>query len=564
VTRPIGIACLDRARVAVWGTGAEGRAVAAVALARGADLLLVDDAAGGSASGDARADAAGVAAARGAAVDGDRRTVEVAGRRWPVHPPAALADRPVDVVVRSPGVSRYRPELAALRQAGVTVTTSMALWLADFAGSPVIAITGSKGKSTTALLAAAALEASGRRVAVAGNMGRPVVELYDLPAGEPRPDAYVVEVSSFQAAEVTVSPPVGVLTLLAPDHLDWHGTAERYAADKLNLFAHRAGMVVAVNATDAATWRATGHLAGRVPYGSPTAAVRVGDDHVLVEQVPYLGAADLADARCHLRGRHNLVNLCGALTAVRALTGAVPEAAALRRRLDEVDPLDARLHTVAEVDGVELVDDALASNPAGAVAALRAFPGRPLCLVAGGADRGVPFDPLVAELRDRHPVPSVVVLGDAGRRLARELDGAVPVAAADSVEEAVVRAAGLLGGPGVVLLSPAAPTPADAGTYRDRSAAFARAAAALAARSPTTGRAAGPAGRAGGAIEGRGGAGEGGRGGVGGGSGAVGGGSGAVGGGSGAVGDRGGAGAGGRGGACPNDVASGTPGPGTG
>lgn len=468
-----GVERLRGARVAVWGTGAEGRSAAELARRHGAEVTVVDDLA-----------ATGVLA------------------------PAVLAEGGFDVVVRSPGVSRYRPELEAAARAGAVVTTLTALWLEDFAGAPVLAVTGSKGKTTTAVLAAAALRATGRTVALAGNMGRPLAELYDPAPGQPAPDAYVLEVSSFQAADVTVSPPVGVLTLLAPDHLDWHGSYERYVADKCNLFAHRAGMVVAVNATDPPAWAATGGLPGRVGYGAPGSAVAVGRDPlaagapagrrpgddapggvdggvpdlVLVDGTPYVTAHQLAGSRLAVRGAHNLVNLCGALTAVRALAGALPEAGALVAELDATEPLGSRLRTVARAGGVEFVDDALASNPAGAVAGLRAFAGRPLCLLAGGADRGVALDPLVAELRRRVPPASVVVLDEAGARLAAELGPGAPCRAAASVGEAVRLAVAALGGPGVVLFSPGAPTPPAQGSYVQRSAAFAEAAGAEAAR----------------------------------------------------------------------------------
>ncbi len=486
-----GLERLRGARVAVWGTGVEGTGAIALARSVGAEVTVVGDP---RVAGDSRvAGDCGVAGdsrvAGASGVAGDSR---VAG--GPVLAPSVLADGRFDVVVRSPGVSRYRPELLAASGAGAVVTTLTAIWLEDFGDGPVIAVTGSKGKTTTATLAAAALRAAGRRVAVAGNMGRPVAELYGIappgagahgagPAGTGA-DAVVIEVSSFQAAEVTVSPRVGVLTLLAPDHLDWHGTYERYVADKLNLFAHRPGSVVAVNATDPPAWAAAGRFAGRTPYGRPGDPIGVGegpggDLQVTVAGRPYLAAGELEGTAFGLRGRHNLVNLCGALAATQALGGDVPEPASLLGTLDATPALGSRLRTVAAAGGLELVDDALASNPAGVVAALETFAGRRLCLIAGGADRGVPMAPLVDALASLRPEPSVVVLGPAGRRLAGELAARCPglaCRAAESVEEAVHVAADALGGPGVVLFSPGAPTPREDGSYVDRSAAFAAAA----------------------------------------------------------------------------------------
>jgi UDP-N-acetylmuramoylalanine--D-glutamate ligase len=479
-----GIARLEGAAVAVWGTGAEGRAALSLALAHRATVTVVAD-----------PDPAA----------GHPEPVDLPGVRT-VEAPSVLGTRRFDVVVRSPGVSRYRPELAAAAARGALVTTLTALWLEDFADQPVLAVTGSKGKSTTAVLAAAALEATGRTVALAGNIGRPVAELYHQRPGQAPVDAYVLEVSSFQAADLTVSPPVGVLTLLAPDHLDWHGSYDRYVADKCNLFAHRPDMAVAVNATDPAAWAATGGLSGRIGYGAPGTAIAVarrgeprpaagglpralpaGADQVLVDGATYLSAEVLTASRLQLRGGHNLVNLCGALTAVRALVGCLPSPEALAAQLDRRDPLGSRLRTVGMVGGIELVDDALASNPAGTVAALGTFAGRPVCLVAGGADRGVDLAPLVAALRRHEPRAAVVVLGPAGRRLAAELAArpgpSVACQSARSVGDAVPLAVELLGSDAergaVVLFSPGAPTPPAEGTYRERSAAFQEAAADL-------------------------------------------------------------------------------------
>ena len=194
-------------RVAVWGLGQEGTDLVGLLRERGVEPLLADD------------DPATASSRLGTVGEGS------------VVAPGDLDWTSVDVVVRAPGVSRYRPELAAAEAAGTTVTTAMAVWLADFADASVLAVTGTKGKSTTAALAAAVLSAMGRRVELVGNIGVPVTETY----GRRRADAYVVEISSYQATDVTTTPPVCVLTSLAPDHLDWHGGVEPYYRDKLRL-----------------------------------------------------------------------------------------------------------------------------------------------------------------------------------------------------------------------------------------------------------------------------------------------------------------------------------------
>ena len=221
-----GIAALAGKRVAVFGAGMEGQSFARRVGPSCAELVIVDDAAAGvpGYSAPRRASAAEIA-------------------EFGVEAPSVLEGGGFDFVVHSPGVSRYDERLAAAAELGAVVTTPTALWLEDFQDRRVVAVTGSKGKTTTAMLTAAALRAYGLDVALAGNIGRPVTELYD----DDGHDVFVVELSSFQTADVTTSPSVGVLTLLSPDHLDWHRNLANYFDDKLRLFSHREDVPVAVN-----------------------------------------------------------------------------------------------------------------------------------------------------------------------------------------------------------------------------------------------------------------------------------------------------------------------------
>jgi len=436
-------------RVAVWGLGAEGTAMVALARARGVEPLLIDD-----------------DPARVAGVDGSGAEVRRPGEvRWAA----------VDVVVRAPGVSRYRSELAAAEAAGVRVTTGMALWLEDFAGATVLAVTGTKGKSTTASLAADILRRDGMDVALIGNIGVPVLDTYDLP----RPDAFVVEVSSYQAADVTTSPQAVVLTSLAPDHLDWHGGVEPYYRDKLRLVdAGRPGggpCALAVCAGNAEAVRRTSAHGDRTLYG-PDGAVVVGADG-WVEA----GGLRLADsARLRVPGRHNAWNLCGAVAGALALTGRVPSDGAVAGAVDGFAGLPSRCHQLGERDGRTFVDDALASNPFASAASIETFAGRPLTVIVGGADRGVDPGPLVDALVGHRPGVAVVVLAPDADRLAAALVAgglaASDVHTVDDVAGAVDEAVRRTPAGGVVLFSPGAPTPEGGGGYRERSRQFAVAA----------------------------------------------------------------------------------------
>ena len=434
-------------RVAVWGAGAEGLALTRLLLDRGVVPTLIDD--------------------EGSV--GER--VEAAlGSRIAVRKPADLDWGSVDVVVRSPGVSRYRPELVAAAQAGAEVTTAMAMWLQDYRAAPVLAITGTKGKSTTSTLAASILQHQGLSVALAGNIGTPVTDLY----GRSPADAYVVEVSSYQAADVGVSPRVCVLTSLVPDHLDWHGGEEAYYRDKLRLITAGPPGALAVNAgSPQAVARTAGHP-GRVLFG-PVGRVRVeASGTVTVDGVPMVDGRRLA-----VPGAHNLANLCGAVAGSMLLLGEPPEAAAVAAAVDGFGGLPSRCRTVGERHGVAFVDDALASNPFATIASVAAFPDRPLTLIVGGADRGTDPGDLLAALALRRPPPRVVVLADASDAASRVLRSAgsdLEVTVAPDLAGAVEQAVGSTPTGGVVLFSPAAPTPPGGGGYRERSRQFVSAA----------------------------------------------------------------------------------------
>ena len=421
-------------QVGVWGVAREARSFARLLGARvpGARLAVV--------ATDAPADPEALA------------PFLAAGARA-VHGDAILpALRGCDVVVRSPGVSVYRDELQALRAAGVHVGTATGLWLAEPHGAPVIGITGTKGKSTTATLIAHLLRSAGLVVEFAGNVGRPALELLEVPV----PDAYVLELSSYQVADLETGPDVAVLTNLYREHLDWHGTEERYRADKLRIAELERVAAVVFNGTDPGL----AHLAGRP--GCSAFGTRPGF-HVTAAGVCDGAALVLPAARAPLRGAHNLLNLCAALETLRRLdvpAGDVDAALAGFRGLPH------RLEVVAERDGVLWIDDSISTTPESALAAVGAFPERAVVLIGGGYDRGQDYAALGAELARRDA--RVIGLPTTGARLvaaarAAGVAGARATEAA-GLDEAVAAAAAAAGAGAVVLLSPAAPS---FGAYAD-------------------------------------------------------------------------------------------------
>ncbi len=443
---------LDGARIGVWGAGREIRSFADQLARRLPDARIVV----------AAFDAAPADDVRDALRAPDTRIVTCDGNgdgNGDDAVVAALAG--CDVVVRSPGVSIHRPQLRAVLAAGTPVTTATALWLAERGGEGVIGVTGTKGKSTTAALACHLARAAGRTAQLAGNIGVPALDLLDL---EPA-DVTVVELSSYHTADLQAGPEVAVVTSLFREHTDWHGSEEAYRADKLRLLGLPGVRVAVVNGRDQ-------RLRDALPSGGGEGDERPAGAHAGPQVVRYglpdgwdavaggialRGQRVAADAELPLRGEHNALNLCAALTALEALGVAPPPLAA---SLQGFQPLAHRLQTVLERDGVLWVDDSISTTPESTVAALASFPGREIVLIGGGQDRGQDYAPLGRALADAGA--SVLGVPSTGPRLiAAALDAGVPAERAietEGMEEAVTRALALAPPGAVILLSPAAPS----------------------------------------------------------------------------------------------------------
>jgi UDP-N-acetylmuramoylalanine--D-glutamate ligase len=368
-----------------------------------------------------------------------------------------------DVVIKSPGISRYRPEVAQLERAGIGVRSGLGLWLEDVPLQRVTCITGTKGKSTTTAIAGHLLNRLGYDAKVGGNIGQPPWE----PTVAAEPDFWVIETSSYQVPDLTNGPPVVAVTSLSPDHLDWHGSVDRYYADKLALCT-KSGVRTAIADASNPTLRAqAGALGSHVQW------VDAGDPRFGGSWVRALG----------LPGDHNVRNAAIARAVLRSMGIAEAEDAA---RLEEAatgfSGLPSRCHSIGHVGSVEFVDDSLSTNVLPAQAALEAYGDRPVALLVGGHDRGLDYAPLGHAVARRTVPTLVVTMPGNGPRIGsaiREVVGdAVEVIDAAGLDEAVASAWGWARNGGVVLLSPAAPSFGRYADYRERARAFAAAAAA--------------------------------------------------------------------------------------
>lgn len=369
------------------------------------------------------------------------------------------------IVVKSPGISLYRPEI---QNSNAVFTSGTNLFLEKCYAAEkrpfLIGVTGTKGKSTTSSLIAHLLAAQGRKVALGGNIGKPVIgyaeEISSL-------DVVVDEVSSYQAADLRYSFDVCVVLNLYPEHIDWHKTHDRYYRDKLNILAHRrAGQKAVLNAEDP-------RLKEYLP--APSDAVFFNSPDGIFESGGWFrkGTERLFETSVvPLKGEHNLKNVCAALTAVGLAGG---DLFACAEGLKTFRALPHRLQPCGEKGGVRFVDDSISTTPETAVAALKAFAPAPIVLIAGGYDRQQDYKGLAAFVASGGAA-AVVTLPQTGKRLAEDVRraGGRAIEASD-MAEAVSAAYSLAERGGVVLLSPASPSYGIYKNFEERGDIFAAA-----------------------------------------------------------------------------------------
>jgi len=342
------------------------------------------------------------------------------------------------------------------RDRGVPLSSMTALFF-ETAPCPIVGVTGTNGKFTVVRLAAMMLARSGRRTFETGNDRTHVPILYRL--GELTPDSVlVVEISNRQLVGLPYSPHVAVVTNVAPHHLDDHGSFEAYAETKRGILAHQGpGDWAILNGDDPTTRRFAEGARGRVLFWSRTRPLDEGAcvvDGAIVLRLDGREAR-VADARLESPGTHTLENALAAALAAR-VAGAAPDA--IGGVLREFRGLPHRLALIAEIDGVRYYEDSLATNPAAAAAAVRAFD-RPIVLLAGGMRRNAAagdFAPLAQALRAQ-TVRGVVVFGTMAPLLAEAIASAgvtAPVVRSTTLDEAVPAARALARPGDAVTLSP--------------------------------------------------------------------------------------------------------------
>ncbi|MBA2079284.1 UDP-N-acetylmuramoyl-L-alanine--D-glutamate ligase [Rhodanobacter sp. PCA2] len=416
------IAGLAGKRVAVWGFGREGRAAIRAIHAQLPQLPLAlycsEDEAEAARAFDA--------------------TLTVYG---PEPGPVALCA--YDVVVKSPGISIYKPTVTTAQAQGTRFTSGTALWFAENPDARVVAVTGTKGKSTTTALVAHLARSLGVRTALAGNIGLPLLELQGQSAA-----LWAIELSSFQTGEAGALE-LGVVTSLYEEHLDWHGSRERYVADKLRLADVSRRLLV--NGLQPNLLERTAAHPHRLVFGTPE-GWHVADGAIRRGEQAVFDIAKLAAP-----GLHNALNACAALAALETLGhDAIMAAPALAN----FHPLPHRLQPLGTRDGLDWINDSISTTPQATLAALDSLAGREVTVIAGGHDRGLDWSDFVQAVKHRTGL-RIVTQGANGPRIAQALRQAkteLPLGEAEDFDDAVTMARTVTPAGGVVLLSPGAPS----------------------------------------------------------------------------------------------------------
>lgn len=378
------------------------------------------------------------------------------------------------VVVVSPGVPPGAPPLVQARARGVPVVSEVEVALAFLGASKFVAITGTNGKSTVTALVAHLFGALGLHATAAGNIGTPLSE---VALRVTPPEWIALELSSFQLHDTpSINPAVGVLTNLAPDHLDRYTSRDEYYADKMLLFAHAsAASVWVTNADDAEVERRTSALDGaRYRFSMRDSRADAGPSREPGEWT-LLGADFIATADIPLLGRHNVENVLSAALAV-ALADAAHRTTAARAQLVEgirtFTALPHRLEIVADIGGVVWIDDSKATNVSSARVAIEAMT-RPTVVLLGGKHKNEPYTALLEGLEAHASL--VIAYGEAAPIIEADIGGRVPLVRLGSSFHDVISCARAAARPGgAVLLSPACSSYDMFNNYEERGDTFKR------------------------------------------------------------------------------------------
>jgi UDP-N-acetylmuramoylalanine--D-glutamate ligase len=409
----------------VIGLGATGLSVARYFKRRGVDALYVDS----------------------------RRNPPGLEELQQLHPDAdvVLGDAPQSLlkdaarIVVSPGVSDADPLLEEARAAGIVVVSDIELFTAE-ATAPIVAVTGSNGKSTVTTLLSLMCEAAGKVGLAGANLGEPALDLLEHDV----PDYYILELSSFQLQRTRDLPALlSVLLNVSPDHLDWHASVDEYRDAKYRIFREAENAVI--NRDDEEALAIIGDRIPSISFGTDEPAE--GEFGILSEEgVEFLAHGDLlllSTSDVAMVGSHNYANALAAMAA-GSLLGI--ELSPMLQVLNQFPGLPHRMQRVAQSAGIGYINDSKATNVGAAIASVESVDG-PVVLIAGGQGKGGNFGSLAEAVQ--HKLRALVVIGEDKELIAAAFDGLTPISRADDMRAAVQQSAELAERGDTVLLAPA-------------------------------------------------------------------------------------------------------------
>lgn len=408
------LSSLKDKRVIIFGFGKEGQATLTALKARGIEAVVTDEA-------------------------------ELTAAIPEYAPLSALTADANTVVIKSPGIAPHRPGVQKFLADGATITSATNIFFAERKGhGTLIGVTGTKGKSTTSSLLAHVLKIAGKPVKLVGNIGSPSIAELDAPDGT----VFVIELSSYQLADLTTAPDIGVVLNVYEEHMDWHGNVADYQSAKLRL-----GEIMTEH--DTLVYNdAFPMLVDLAKRTKATAMPFVQEDAVLETLT--------------VKGAHNRDNARAVLAVCDLLDISRDE---VREAFPTFVPLPHRLQELGEARGILFVNDSISTTPQSAIAAIDVYADRLGAIILGGQDRGYAFSDLARRLKQIPNVLALVMPG--GDRVFTALeDVGVAAERVDDLDDAVRKSFEHMPGGGVCLLSPASPSYGQFKNFEDRGEKF--------------------------------------------------------------------------------------------
>lgn len=357
-----------------------------------------------------------------------------------------------EIIFRSPGVYRFLPEILEAENKGIQISSAVKLFF-DLCPGMIIGVTGTKGKGTTASLIYEILKKSGKDVYLAGNIGKPYLELIDILNKE---SIVVLELSSFQLIDLDKSPQVAVVLNITQDHLDWHKNVGEYLDAKKNIVKHQ---------------KPSGWAIINEEYEVPKSFAQETKSQIIFFSKEKLEEKYKKDLL--LKGEHNLENVAAAVSVAKNL--GISEEVILSS-VKEFKGLEHRLEFVKEVNGISFYNDSFATGPQPTIAAIKSF-SEPETIILGGSEKGLSYDILGEVAAGQKNLKTVILIGAIREKIRKSLisasfGGTIVDLDSKPMNEIVERAYKLTPKGGVVLLSPAAASFDMFSNYKERGKSF--------------------------------------------------------------------------------------------